>query len=123
MRCSAAFSGLIISVIIFAILFSPVAISFADESGNAGTDPQLKTIAGAVQTLDKRLAHVEVLIQSLVHPTWEYKVMVPNIINTSEKGRQSIDGIDFGQLGKQGWELVNYTNQYGFIFKRRRIEK
>ena len=103
--------------------FFSAGVSGAQENVNSGAAPQWQTIADDLQKLDKRISDIQVQVQSLAHPVWEYKVVVPNIINTSGMEDQGIDGVNLSQLGKQGWELVNYTDQYGFIFKRRQVKK
>ncbi len=95
----------------------------AKGNNESETSAALLILSNTAQDMNKRLTHVESLLEKLVRPVWEYKVVVPNTMNTSNMGEHVMDGIDINKLGKEGWELVNYTDNYGFIFKRRRMEK
>lgn len=95
----------------------------AKGNNGAGSFPELRALANTAQDMNKRLAHMESLLETMVRPVWEYKVVVPNTMNTSNMDEHVMDGIDINKLGKEGWELVNYTDNYGFIFKRRHMEK
>ncbi len=114
------------------VLFLPLAClllcvfaaeSSAGDNNGSGTFPELRALANTAQDMNKRLTHMESLLETLVRPVWEYKVVVPNMMNTSNMGDQILDGIDLDKLGKDGWELISYTANYGFIFKRRRMDR
>lgn len=119
MRFCTIFPGIFIA----AFLFLSVPAGSAGESPGTESNLKIQALERAVQKIDKRLSDMQPHLQSLAHPIWEYKVVVPNIINTSGMDDQGIDGVNLSELGKQGWELVNYTVSYGFIFKRRQIRK
>ncbi len=124
MHRSTIFTGLCITALFF-LLVADISItkSSAGEEPGIGHGSELQAIVSAAQEMGNRLTHMESLLQTLVHPVWEYKLVEPNILNTSEMGKQCVEGVDMAKLGKEGWELVSYTDHYGFIFKRKRKEK
>ncbi len=77
-------------------------------------------LAAIQQTIEKRLTAIENRLDKLTKPVWEYKLIFPNMMQTSRQAETEIyDGVDFKAMGRGGWELVSYSVQYGFIFKRR----
>jgi len=72
------------------------------------------------KTLKNRLDKIQIRLDRLLSPTWEYKVVVPNLLNSPGSEDEGIfDGVDFNAMGLKGWELINYSDNYGFVFKRR----
>ncbi|MCG8567793.1 MAG: hypothetical protein MI747_22230, partial [Desulfobacterales bacterium] len=72
------------------------------------------------KTMEAALITIEEMKAQLLNPKWEYRIILPNMMNSSGQSREGIhDGVNFNLMGKDGWELVNYSVQYGFIFKKR----
>ena len=95
----------------------PLSVGRAEESGkNAIMQEMLKSN----KALKERLDRMEKDLHRLAHPVWEYKLVFPNMLHSESRDDGIYDGVDFTKLGKAGWELINYSDDYGFIFKRRR---
>ena len=67
------------------------------------------------RTLEKNQLEIRNNFKALLQPTWEYLVVVPNrLVRDGNKGEYSLES-----LGKNGWELVIFNVETGYIFKRR----
>ncbi len=89
--------------------------AFCNETGSKEDVLQLvKKIEKRQQHLEKELKTFQKQIDTLLYPKWEYKIVIPNIIGRNIKSQPSLES-----LGKQGWELVLYNIEKGYIFKRR----
>ena len=69
-----------------------------------------------LRTLHEDLIRIEAKLDSFVRPTWEYKVLTPNVIDENAVDRYSPN---LNPLGAQGWELVTYSPDIGYVMKRR----
>ena len=68
---------------------------------------QVEGVAEAIATLQR----IESQIQQLMHSRWEYLFVQRNRLEDIEQQIKA--------LGTDGWELVNVTQEEGFILKRR----
>lgn len=73
-----------------------------------------------LQTLHDDLSRIEAKLNSFANAKWEYKILVPNVLGNS--------GHDYhksalGPLGAEGWELITYSPDVGYILKRRILPK
>jgi hypothetical protein len=76
-------------------------------------------LAAIQQTIEKRLTAIENRLDKLAKPVWEYKLIFPNMMTSRQAETGIYDGVNFKAMGRDGWEVINYSVQYGFIFKRR----
>ncbi|OEU68778.1 MAG: hypothetical protein BA863_06555 [Desulfovibrio sp. S3730MH75] len=69
-----------------------------------------------LDTLHQDLQRIEEKLDALANPKWEYKILTPNVIDEDAVDRYSPN---LTPLGEQGWELVNYSSDIGYVMKRR----
>ncbi len=86
--------------LVFLLSCSLVSESCAAEKSGAAALSELQVLADQAQEMNRRLSHMEGLLENLVRPQWEYRVVVPNMMNTSNMGEHTLDGIDLNKLGK-----------------------
>jgi hypothetical protein len=82
-----------------------------DASANGNT-----ILLAPLQALHQDLIGIEAKIEAYSNPTWEYTTLVPNILGDSGTDPYNAR---LNALGQQGWELVSFSPDTGFIFKRR----
>lgn len=100
--------------IITAIVFvSAISCPAEAQQPSAGCD----ILLGPLDTLHQDLQRIEKKLDSLANAKWEYKILTPNVIDENAVDRYSPN---LNPLGEQGWELVNYSPDIGYILKRRR---
>ncbi len=73
-----------------------------------------------LQTLHNDLSGIEAKLDSFANTKWEYKVLIPNVLGNSDHDQLQAK---LGPLGMQGWELVTYSPDVGYILKRRVLLK
>ena len=69
-----------------------------------------------MQILHKDLARIDAKLDALAKPAWEYKLLTPNILDDDPVDRYAPR---LTPLGAQGWELVTYSPDIGYVLKRR----
>ncbi len=86
-------------------------------SGNGETIGELLS---PLQTLHDDLSRIEAKLDTFANAKWEYKILVPNVL-----GHSKFDPYEpnLDPLGKEGWELVTYSPDVGYILKRRVMPK
>ncbi len=106
-----------IAVIVLVILAGQQPV-YGQETGR--DEDTVAQIAELQRVVENKLAIIEGQLDRLIHPKWEYKLVVPNMMGSSGEPQDGVfDGVDFKSAGNDGWELVSYSVHYGFIFKRR----
>jgi hypothetical protein len=77
-------------------------------------------LAGAIsalrETVRQGFSDVNTRLDRLLAPKWEYRQFTPNVLTT--KSGQPQTAPDFAGLGREGWELVLYDQNIGYVFKR-----
>ncbi|WP_320006599.1 hypothetical protein [Maridesulfovibrio sp.] len=86
-------------------------------SGNGGNIGEL---LGPLQTLHDDLSRIEGKLDAFINAKWEYKILVPNVLGNSKFDPYEPN---LGPLGAEGWELVTYSPDVGYILKRRVMPK
>lgn len=110
-------------VVAAVLCFSFVVLQFgwsaahADSSANQSQD-ECAVLLAPLQKLHEDLKRIEAKLDSFVHPTWEYKVLTPNVIGDDVVDRYFPN---LNPLGAQGWELVTYSPDIGYVLKRRTV--
>ncbi|WP_421899501.1 hypothetical protein [Maridesulfovibrio sp.] len=122
MKCERGFkSNFIFSVLTIGlcavILFCLGGLCLAQSSeSTAASGENVSELLAPLQALHDDLARIEAKLDAFANAKWEYKILVPNVLENS--------GFDpykpnLAPLGKQGWELVTYSPDVGYILKRR----
>ena len=100
-------------VILYLVFGSCLAQSAEHSAGNSESIGDLLV---PLQSLHNDLSRIEATLDGFANAKWEYKVLVPNILGNS--GHDQLQA-KLGPLGEQGWELVTYSPDVGYILKRR----
>jgi len=116
-------TGAVINSVLLAFLllytFSSVCAAQSAES-SSGDGVNIGLLIAPLQTLHDDLSRIEAKLDAFANAKWEYKILVPNVL-----GKSKFDPYEpnLGPLGEQGWELVTYSPDVGYILKRRVIPK
>lgn len=100
----------------YAVLLLPaVTADFGQaRAGQEGNSCEL--LLGPLETLHQDLTRIEEKLDALANPKWEYKVLTPNVIDENAIDRYSPN---LNPMGAEGWELITYSPDIGYIMKRR----
>ncbi|WP_420250886.1 MULTISPECIES: hypothetical protein [unclassified Maridesulfovibrio] len=99
------------------ILFCMCGPCLAQSSEPAsGSGENVSVLLAPLQALHDDLARIEATLDAFANAKWEYKILVPNVL---EKSGFDPYKPNLAPLGQQGWELVTYSPDVGYILKRR----
>jgi hypothetical protein len=109
-------SALLLSVLAVALLWllAPRAELHAQTTDFS---PVVGAIGALGDTVKHGVAEIKAKLDALLYPRWEYKVIAPNKLDASD-GRTR-DEVDYAGLGREGWELVGFSQNQTYVFKRR----
>ncbi len=103
----------------FTVLLVCLAVGpcFAQSSEPAsGSGENVSVLLAPLQALHDDLSRIEAKLDAFANAKWEYKILVPNVL---EKSGFDPYKPNLAPLGQQGWELVTYSPDVGYILKRR----
>ncbi|NDV22268.1 hypothetical protein [Desulfovibrio sp. JC022] len=113
---SYAFIVGLFAIILMCLMTGPCLAQSSKTDTTAGTGENLSELLAPLQALHDDLSRIEAKLDGLANAKWEYKILTPNIL-----GKSKLDPYepDLAPYGKDGWELVTYSPDVGYILKRR----
>ena len=106
---------------VFFVLCISLGVNLAQSSSAyADQGADVEELLGPLQALHDDLSRIEAKLDAFANAKWEYKILVPNVLGDSGHDRHKSA---LGPLGEQGWELITYSPDVGYILKRRVMPK
>ncbi len=112
----AALAWCVIIIAASSVSFLPEASVLRAEDSEASQDKGSAALLSPLKTLHDDLTRIEAKLNAFAEPRWEYKVLTPNVLGDSKFDPYNPN---LDPLGRQGWELVTYSPDIGYILKRR----
>ncbi len=111
-------NSFLVALCLLCVSSDTCAAQSAEES--VGNSANVGELLAPLQTLHEDISRIEAKLDALINAGWEYKILVPNVL-----GKSKFDPYEpnLGPLGEQGWELVTYSPDVGYILKRRVMPK
>ncbi|GEM_PF-4734335 len=104
------------AVLLLCLMVGPCPAFAADSDSGTSSGENFEKILAPLQTLHDDLVRIEAKLDSFANAKWEYKIIVPNVLGKSELDPYEPN---LAPYGKEGWELITYSPDVGYILKRR----
>ncbi|NDV27652.1 hypothetical protein [Desulfovibrio sp. JC010] len=89
-------------------------------NNSSGSSENISELLTPLQELHDDLVRIEAKLDAFANAKWEYKILVPNVLGDYDHDRHKSA---LGPLGAEGWELITYSPDVGYILKRRVMPK
>ncbi|TIH18110.1 hypothetical protein D0S45_06025 [Marinifilum sp. JC120] len=104
------------AIVLMCLMTGPCLAQSPKTETSVGSGESVGELLAPLQVLHDDLARIEAKLDALANAKWEYKILIPNIL-----GKSKLDPYEpnLAPYGKEGWELVTYSPDVGYILKRR----